>query len=358
VGLGPFRVTGIEPGESVTFGAYEDYFFGRPRVDRIHVRTFGDENALFSSALAGSVDIFMDLAFSPELGHQLKDRWEGAGAGTVHQLLGYTRFLTPQWRREVQRERAILDTRVRAALYHALDREAISEAVQSGRRDLVAQAILPTNHRSFDGARDALRQYSYAPDRGRSLLQEAGWVLGQDGALRNASDGRRFWTSVWANARWVPETALIADYWRRVGLEVDEFAIPGSRARDQEFRATYPGWYTSSRYADGILAPIEEPPAGPETRWTGNSSGYDNPEARRLAHAYTTSLTVDGQTRAIRAISEFVASDLPILLLYYEADHIGVRKGLRALDDVAGGAGSGGGYGLYTRNAHLWDVER
>lgn len=38
----------------------------------------------------------------------------------------------------------------------------------------------------------------------------------------------------------------------------------------------------------------------------------------------------------------------------YQADHIGVRAGVRALDDVEGGAGAP--YGTYTRNAHLWDL--
>jgi peptide/nickel transport system substrate-binding protein len=357
VHLGPFRVAEVQPGERVTLHAYDGYFLGRPKVDTIHIRTLGDENALFSSVLAGAVDIFMDLALNPELGNQLKERWAVTGGGTVHSLFGYTRFLTPQWRPGIQKEPTILDPRVRAALYHALDRESISEAIQAGHRELAAYALLPTNHRVFEGTRDSLRSYTYNPDRARVLLQEAGWSSGPGGSLRHANDGRRFETSVWANARWVQETALMADYWRRIGLEAEEFVIPGAMARNQEFRSTYPGWYTSARYAEGILAALEEPPATPENRWAGNSSGYDDPHARRLAEAFQVSLTERDQVQAMRAISAFVATELPFLVLYYEADHIGVRKGVRALDDLAGGAGSGSGYGLYTRNAHLWGLD-
>jgi peptide/nickel transport system substrate-binding protein len=356
VNLGPYRVAEIQPGERVTLQAYAGYFLGRPKIDTIHIRTLGDENALFAAVLAGAVDLFMDLAMNPELGSQLQERWAATGGGTVHNLFGYTRFLTPQWRLGMQKEPTILDRRVRAALYHALDRPAISEAVQAGHRELVASGLLPTNHRSFAGTQDTLRAYAYDPGRARALLQEAGWTFASGSGLRFGSDGRRFETSVWANARWVQETALIADSWRQLGVNVEEFVIPGAMARDQEFRSTYPGWYTSSRYAEGILAALEEPPATAENRWAGNSSGYDDPRARRLAEAFRVGLTEPDQTQAMREISTFVAGELPILVLYYEADHIGVRTGVRAFDDLAGGAGSGSGYGLYTRNAHLWDV--
>src|SRR5438309_428461 len=40
VHLGPFRLTAFDPGNELTFQAYDGYFLGKPRVGTIHVRIF------------------------------------------------------------------------------------------------------------------------------------------------------------------------------------------------------------------------------------------------------------------------------------------------------------------------------
>jgi peptide/nickel transport system substrate-binding protein len=357
VNLGPFRVTVFDPGEGVTMEAYDGFFLGRPRIDVVRVRSFSDQNALFSNLLAGAVHLFFNVTLDPDLGSQLRDMWTQSGQGVVQPVPGYTRFLAPQWRPAFQRESSVSDLRVRAAMYYALDRDALSDVVQAGRKDLVAYAILPPFDPNFEGSRDGLRQYRYDPERARALLLEAGWTRDQDGALRHSIDGRRFHTAIWANSRWGRETATLADFWRRTGMEVDEYLVPGALTRDREHRAGFPGWETTSRFGDGILRTLEEPPAGPETRWAGGSGGYNDPRARRLVEVFRRSMTSHEQIEAYRALTAFVAAELPILPLYYEADYIGVRSGVKALEDFRGGGGSTVPYGLYSRNAHLWDVQ-
>src|SRR5205823_6201983 len=176
VHLGPFRLTAFDPGEGLTFEAYDGYFLGRPKLDVVRVRFFANESSLFSNVLAGSVDVVLDLALSAETGFQLKDRWEHGGQGTVYTYYGYTRFLEPQWRPAFQREPGNLDPRVRAALYHALDREALAEAIQAGHPELAAYSLLPPVERSHAATRDGLRAYSHDLDRARALLREAGWA--------------------------------------------------------------------------------------------------------------------------------------------------------------------------------------
>src|SRR4030095_1629866 len=118
VNLGPFRVTSFDPGDGVTLEAYDGYFLGRPKLDTIRIRTFGNENVLFSNLLAGAVDMYMDLALSPGNGLQLQERCLSANEGTVYLATGYVRFLMPQFRSD-QKEAGNLDPRVRRALYHA-----------------------------------------------------------------------------------------------------------------------------------------------------------------------------------------------------------------------------------------------
>lgn len=353
VHVGPFRVTAFDPGEGVSFQAHEGYFLGRPKLDVVHVRAFRDENTLFANLLAGAVDLFPDPALHAELAEELREEWERTGKGTVHVLLGTTSFLAPQWRPGVQREPTNLDVRVRRALYQAVDRDSFPSLVRP------AWSLLPPGDRFYEATRDGLRRYPYDPARARALLQEAGWTPGPDGILRHSSDGRKFQnriSTVATGRLW--EVATYADFWRRIGVEVEEAQTPPAQLRNLEFRAMFPSWEASSSgQGDAILARLAGPAASPENRWSGNRGGYEDPVAQQLLARYFGSITESEQFQAMREISEFVASELPLLIFYFSTHHTGVRAGVRALDDVAGGQQSSRPYGTYSRNAHLWDIE-
>lgn len=355
--LGPFRLTTFDPGEGLVLEAYDGYFLGRAKVDVVRIRVFNDHNTLFASLLGGSVDMIPENAINAELGFQLKERWEATGEGSVQVKRGNTWFLVPQWRANVITEPANHDPKVRAALYHALDREALSEGLQGGPRDLAAWSILPPGDRLYDATKDALRQYSYDADRARSILRDAGWSPGPDGVLRHSSDGRRFRNAFWTVPGRDREIAAFADYWRRVGIEVEELTIPAAQVRNSEFRALYPSWESTAQGSgDALFARLEGPAASAANRWVGERGGYEDPRAQQLIDFYRTRLSEREQFQAMKAISDFVVAELPLLIVFFKPEHLGVRKGVRAYDDVEGGAEASQPYGTYTRNAHLWDV--
>ena len=51
VHAGPFKLTQFVPGTELVLDAYDGYSLGRPKVDRIVVKQFGDENAAYASVL-------------------------------------------------------------------------------------------------------------------------------------------------------------------------------------------------------------------------------------------------------------------------------------------------------------------
>lgn len=357
VHLGPFRLTEFDPSEGLTFQAYDRYFLGRPKIDVVRLRSFSDQNTLFSNLLSGTVDGFPDIALSAELGYQLKERWESSAQGTVHAKQGITWFLAPQWRPTVQTEQANLDPKVRAALYHALDRVALSDALQGGHPELAAWSMLPPGDQYFEATKDALRPYAYDQDRARAILRDAGWTPGADGILRHSSDGRRFHNAIWTTPGRDREVAAFASYWRQIGLEVDEFNVPAAQVRNLEYRALYPSWESSAQgSSDSILGRMDPPPSSAATRWVGERGGFEDHRAWELIARYRASLSERDQAQAMKGISDYVAAELPFLILYYVPDHIGIRKGVKAFDDVEGGAEAARPFGSYTRNAHLWEV--
>jgi peptide/nickel transport system substrate-binding protein len=353
VHLGPFRLTSFQPDQELVFEAYPGFFLGPPKLDTIRVRVFADQNPVFAALLAGAIDIVMSETLVADLGEQLRERWASTNAGTVYLNRGLTWSLNPQWRAGVQTEPATLDPRVRAALYLALDREALADALQGGHRELALWSLVPPEHRYYAAARDGFQPYAYNPARARAVLSEAGWNVTTDGAAIHGGDGRRFRTALWAPPRSDNAVAAMADYWRRLGLEVEEYSKTPAENRDLQFRALYPGWDLTARSGDdGILVLMEGPAASAANRWAGNRAGYEDPRAERLIDAYRTSIDERDQVQAMRAVSDFVSRELPFLALYSAADHLAVRRGIQALEDTAGGRG----YGTYSRNAHLWEV--
>src|SRR5439155_9823937 len=193
---------------------------------------------------AGQVDVFPENTLTGDLVFDLMERWDGTGGGTSYLKSASTRFLVPQLRPAVQMEPANLDVRVRAALYHALDRDTIAEALNGGHREMAAWEILPPGDVNYPAVKDGLRQYVYDPNRATSLLRELGWAPGPDAVLRNSADGRRFRNAMLATPGGNPEREVnaFADYWRRIGLEVESATTPAAQAANLEFRASFPGW--------------------------------------------------------------------------------------------------------------------
>jgi ABC-type transport system substrate-binding protein len=359
VGTGPFRVTEFDMGTEVVLQAYEGYFLGRPKVDVVRIRVFPNQQTLYSNILAGAVDIYPENTLTGDLVFDLQQRWDGSGAGRSYLKHASTRFVGPQWRTGVQMEPANLDVRVRMALYHALDRDTLAETLQGGHREMAAWEILPAYDPLYPAVKDGMRPYAYDPDRASAILRDAGWTRASDTILRNNADGRRFRNSILgAPGQAASELLPVADYWQRIGIDMEVLTTSPAQSRDLEYAASFPGWQmTALGIADGILGRLDGPVAGPQTRWQGNPSGYEDARALQLLDRYRTSLTERAQFDAMKALGEFVAAELPFMVLFSATHSVGRRTGVNALDDHQGGNNSGQSYGTYTRNAHLWDLE-
>jgi peptide/nickel transport system substrate-binding protein len=359
VGTGPFRVTSFDVGTGVSLERYDGFFLGRPKVDTVRIQVFANQQALYSSILAGAVDVFPENTLTGDLVFDLQERWDSAGAGKSWIKRASTRFVAPQWRPAVQMEPANLDVRVRAALYHAIDRETLAEALHAGHKELAAWEILPPNDPNYAAVKDGMRQFGFDPERAKAMLRELGWTPGPDGILRHASDGRRFKNAIMGSpGQAASELLPVADYWQRLGLEMEIMTTSPANSRDLQHLASFPGWSMAAHgVGEGILARMEGPAAGPQSRWQGNAGGYDDPTAKSLIERYRASLSPGDQLEAMQAINAFVVAELPFMVLFDATHSIGRRTGVIALDDHEGGDNGSRSYGNYTRNAHLWDLQ-
>jgi peptide/nickel transport system substrate-binding protein len=167
IGSGPFKMAEFEPDQFYILEANEDYYLGRPHLDRLIFRIGLDAVASWMPGLeAGEIQV----------GNMVngldRERVEGnEGLTVVGAPLPGAMAIWPNHTR-------LTDKRVLQALIYALDRTAITEGIYGP-----GQA-LPYEYANIDPKRDWISPntptYEYNPEKAKELLAEAGWDPNQE----------------------------------------------------------------------------------------------------------------------------------------------------------------------------------
>lgn len=357
VHLGPFRLAGFGEGENLVFDRFDDYFLGRPKVDRIVAKIIQDPNVLFTNLLAEQVDIATHLTLPYALIVDLRTEWAKSGGGVVVETRDFSGFRSLITQMHPDRARPTelgQDVRVRRGLFFALDRKTLGEAMVPGATANIVTSFMDPTDRRAATVGEPFARYQFDPARSFQELAAAGWQRGADGRLTNQSGERvRLMVRATVGGNTEKEVAIISQFWRELGIEVGEEILPESQARDLEVRAKFSAFEVTAVSAgdttlgrwDSRIAPT------PEGRYVGNNRGsYISPTLDRIIDTIKSTLDEREQARLLKEGGEIIATDLPAMPLYHGVDAAVVRKGVRALVDDFGG-------GELARNAHLWERE-
>lgn len=170
VGTGPFKFQRWRKGASVMLTRNDDYWGARPALDRINFIFIPDPTAAFAALMAGDVDGFPNYPAPENLALlERDDRFKvlyGTGEGEV--ILAINNAAAP-----------FDDIRVRRALSHAIDRQAVIDAALFGHGTPIGSHF-PPHHPAYVDLTD---RYPYDPERARALLAEAGYPNGFETTL-------------------------------------------------------------------------------------------------------------------------------------------------------------------------------
>ena len=165
IGTGPFEFEEWVSGTSVTANRYEDYWGDASEIDRIEFNTVADPSVRLIELESGAVDIAYDIA--PSDIPAVEDNDELTLINTPNlgsEYLGLS----------VNNDTPLRDVKVRQAIAHAVDVEAIIDTVYMGVGD---QMSGPINELVF-GYNDDLDPIEYNIDTAKDLLAEAGYPDG------------------------------------------------------------------------------------------------------------------------------------------------------------------------------------
>jgi peptide/nickel transport system substrate-binding protein len=333
VGLGPYRLDRTEPGASLEARAFDGYVFGRPRIDRLRVLFISDANTVLANLLAGTVHIALANSLPFQQGTILKREWASRGGGTV---LASPSSSTPIRRTEHQlnpsrvaaSSRAILNVRVRQALAHAVDKQALNDAIFEG-QGVMADTVVPFNVSAFPAVDRAIQKYPYDVRAAEQLMAEAGYVKGADGFYTSPSEGRFSGEiRVISGPQNEASMAIMASGWRQAGFDLQQFVLSAAQARDQEVRTSFPSLSTID---GGLLEGLGT--AGvptPDNHWTGSNRGsWSYPPFDRLVEAWNTSLVEAERTRILVEMATIYSQELPSTPVWYVLNLTAHLSGLR-----------------------------
>lgn len=176
VGSGPYRLVEFREGERYVFEAWDGYWGGRPRIDRIIYQVIPDQATQVAALLAGQVDLVPSIPVSE------RRRVQGAGfkiietpSSTMHNIIARTGMYYGEMTKAYPGYKPVtLNKDVRHAVFYALDRNLLAKVQGSARPQLSRiSCSFPEVPKKLCGERAAVEAYD--PEKAKRLLRRAGF---------------------------------------------------------------------------------------------------------------------------------------------------------------------------------------
>ncbi len=181
IGTGPYKLKEWVTGQKIVLEAFDDYFEGRPNIEKYVARVISDTATMFLELKFGGID-FMGLTppqYKLQAGKESfsryfhKFRYPSFG----YTYMGYN-LLDPRFS----------DKRVRQAITHAINKKDIIAGVLLG-HGTPCTGPFPPESWAFN---PEVSDYEYDPDAAKKLFEEAGWKKGETGFLEKGGQSFEF----------------------------------------------------------------------------------------------------------------------------------------------------------------------
>jgi peptide/nickel transport system substrate-binding protein len=321
VGNGPFRVTEFVPGSHLTLAANDQYWRGRPKLDKIFMRLTQDRDVQMAALASGESDIgtYMIGAEVPEI--EAMGNLQIMVSNNGYQVLIFEN-IDPKTAHP-----AMTDINVRKAIVMAIDRGWINKNLYHGLYEIPATYWHGSDYDDPD-----LKPYPFDPVGARKLLDEAGWVDNDGDGVRQKNGKDLVLRYAYINGEKVTD-AMVVDIQKmlaEVGIKMDIFTYT-----PEVLWATYAdqgplalGQYDLTHWSDGLWYY-----PSPETSYflcsqipsTKNPDGYNwfgicLPVLDDLFARQAVELNHDRRVQIMRQIGKIMHDQVLIIPLHSDPD--------------------------------------
>lgn len=171
VGTGPLMVEEIVPGKSIALKRFDAYFDGpkgKAGVADVDILVIPDTNTQIAEFFNGKLDFLWGIP--SDQAEKLDSMGKYSVVNAPAMRVGYL-TLDAAGR---SGDTPLKDQRVREAIYHAIDRQAIVDALVKGTSEVIDTACSPAQF----ACDQTVEGYDYDPEKAKELLAEAGYADG------------------------------------------------------------------------------------------------------------------------------------------------------------------------------------
>lgn len=310
VGTGPYKFVEWILGQRLVLEANDDYWGGRPSVDRLVYRPIPEASTRLAELQAGTVDIIVQLNYDaiPLVEADPNLRAEAnTGRRTVFMHMDLFVGIEP-----------LQDVRVRQAMSYAIDRQLIIDAVLNGYGTPLATIFRP----DMAGYTPDFEPYPYDPERARELLAEAGYADGFD---------VRFMTSDGILNKGVEVAEAIGAMLGDVGIRTEILPVALQVMRDMYIGNPDPaGGNVEPLFMFNYGAP--SPDATSPLRALIGTGGIEtfmyDPVFDELIDQYASEMNPEVRNAVAYQIQKRLYNEVPLIALYLQLDVYGVNDRL------------------------------
>ena len=221
VGLGPFTIESIVPGESVTLKANENFYKGRPKVDKMVMQVVSPDS-IVSEMKAGNYDIASMPSAQYEAFKDLINVTFLSSFAPSYEYISFKlgTFDKSQGKNVTNPKAKMSDPALRQAIGYALDIDSAGENLYHGLNYGTNSIILPFFKDVYNKEQEG---FTYNPEKAKQLLDEAGYKDVDGDGIRENKDGSKLTINFAARTRDAANESLIQQYliwWKEVGLDV------------------------------------------------------------------------------------------------------------------------------------------
>ncbi|MGM8214346.1 ABC transporter substrate-binding protein [Bacillaceae bacterium W0354] len=298
VGTGPFKFVSWTKDDSIVLEKFEDYRKeGLPKLDRVIFEVIPENAARLIALRSGDIDIMDGL--NPD---------DAAGVESDENLTLYTRAANNFGYIGFQTEKAPMDNKlVRQAINHAIDREAIVNALYAGYA-IPAKNPLPPGYLGYN---DEIEPYDFDLDKAKALLEEAGYADGFDIEL---------WTMPVARP-YMPDPETVAEIVRnnlaQIGINAnihrEEWAPYLEKTENGEQEMFMLGWSGTNGDPDYFLGSLLHSSA----IGGSNNTFFNNEEVDQLLDAAKVEVDQEERAELYKQAQAIIHEEAPMVVLVH-----------------------------------------
>jgi ABC-type transport system substrate-binding protein len=313
VGTGPFKFVEWVHGDHLTLTRNDAYWGGKPKLDKIIVKTVKEESARVMMLQSGDAQLAVRLPSEdiPRLEKDAKIQLDSTETLRVL-YIGFNCAKKP-----------FSDARVRQAFNLATDRESIVKNLYQGRALVASNIVAPRSTGYFP-----LPAYAHDPEKARKLLAEAGFPNGLK-AKFISPQGRYPKDFEMAQA--------LQQQWKKAGIEVSldtmewaaYLAATRKPADQTDVEIFLLGWAPSSAEARWILYPLYH-----TEQWVpkgNNRLFYSNKEFDGYVDSMTKAADKEERDKYLKLAQELLYQEVPQLPILVTKETIGYSKKLKGV---------------------------